>query len=151
MKTASLWIQLCTSAALAGMAWAAPEAAEYAAVVRLTPLLQTTTTANGQPIQYPKTENPEVRVVMVEIPAGTETGWHKHPMPAYAYVLAGTVTVELEGGKSVSFHAGEAFAEAVDTLHNGKNSGTEAVKILMVVTGEKGKRIAEPAPKPTQP
>ena len=111
---------------------------EYTKSIVVQSLLQTGTTASGQSIVYPKTDAPEVRMLFVEIPQGTETGWHRHPMPCYAYVLAGSVTVELENGKNYTFHAGEGFAETVGTLHNGKNSGQEPVKIVMTVTGAKG-------------
>ena len=119
-----------------------PPAADYNLAIKATPLLSTTTTASGQPIEYPKTDKPEVSVLLVEIPPGAETGWHKHPSPCYAYILSGTVTVELEGGKSYTFHAGQAFAETVNILHNGKNTGVDPVKIIMTVTGQQGLPIA---------
>jgi len=117
----------------------------YTSAIAITPLLVTGTTASGQPIAYPKTDSPEVRMLLVEIPAGAETGWHRHPMPAYAYVLSGSVTVELEDGKHYTFHAGEAFAETVGVLHNGKNTGTESARILMTVTSQKGVPTTEKA------
>ena len=42
-------------------------------------------------IRYPQVDDPEVQSLIVEIPAGGETGWHTHPVPAYAYILAGTI------------------------------------------------------------
>ena len=123
--------------ALPHLGRAEPASVDYGKAIVVQSLLQTGTTASGQPIVYPKTDAPEVRMLLVEIPPGTETGWHRHPMPCYAYVLSGSVTVELENGKSYTFHAGEGFAETVGTLHNGKNTGTEPVKIVMTVTGEK--------------
>jgi len=118
---------------------------EYTPSIAVTQLLVTGTTASGQPIVYPKTDSPEVRTLLVEIPAGAETGWHLHPMPAYAYVLSGSVTVELKDGKHYTFHAGEAFAETVGVLHNGKNTGTEPVRIVMMVTSQKGIPTTEKA------
>ncbi|MES2568766.1 MAG: cupin domain-containing protein [Verrucomicrobiota bacterium] len=147
MKRALFFLPFYLVAGLAGAAEPEPKTAEYAPAVRVEPLLQATVTANGMPIQYPKTDHPEVKMLLVEIPPGAETGWHKHPMPCYAYMLAGSVTVELESGKRNVFSAGQAFVETVDTLHNGKNNGTEAVRILMVITGEKGKPVAEPVKK----
>ena len=117
---------------------AVPPAGEYAKAIVVTPLLKTSATASGQAIEYPKTASPEVRMLLVEIPPGTETGWHKHPMPCYAYILSGSVTVELENGTHYTFGPGQAFAETVNTLHNGKNTGTEPVRIVMTVTSEKG-------------
>jgi hypothetical protein len=43
----------------------------------------------------------------------------------------------MAGGKTFVFNAGQALAEIVNTLHNGKNTGTEPVKLVLFVTGEK--------------
>jgi quercetin dioxygenase-like cupin family protein len=110
----------------------------YLPAIKATPILRTTTTAGGQPIVYPKVEDPEVSAVLVEIPPGAETGWHTHPFPAYAYVLSGELVVELEGGKVNTFKAGDAIAETVNMLHNGRNAGSEPVKLILFVTGAKG-------------
>jgi quercetin dioxygenase-like cupin family protein len=58
-------------------------------------------------------------------------------VPLFGYVLAGTITVHFADGKKNVFHQGEAFAESVDTLHNGVNEGTEPVQLLVFVAGEK--------------
>src|SRR5690606_23802905 len=100
-------------------------------------LLKTTTTSSGAPIRYPAIDDPEVTAVIVDIPPGAETGWHKHPVPAYAYLMEGEIEVEMRGGKKSVFKAGDAFAEMVDTEHNGRNLGAAPVKILMFVTGKR--------------
>jgi len=114
------------------------DAAHYAAAVRVTPLLKTTTTSSGKPLEYLKTDHPEAQALIVEIPPGTETGWHLHPVPAYAYILSGSVRVTVRDGDSRVFKAGEAFAEMKDQWHNGYNEGSEPVRILMFVTGQTG-------------
>jgi quercetin dioxygenase-like cupin family protein len=101
-------------------------------------ILQTSTTTSGDPIHYPDVADPEVESLIVEIPAGGETGWHTHPVPAYAYILAGTIEVDSEGGAKRIFKAGDSFAEMVDHRHNGRVVGDETVRILMIVTGQKG-------------
>lgn len=116
---------------------------EYSKGVVVTPVLVTGTTTNGAAIAYPKTDSPEVKVLMVEIPPGAETGWHRHPLPAVAYVLSGSLRVDLENGQHYSVQAGQAIAEVVGTLHNGHNTGTEPVRILMTVIGQKGVPITE--------
>ncbi|HEY5707273.1 MAG TPA: cupin domain-containing protein [Terrimicrobiaceae bacterium] len=110
----------------------------YKEQVQVTPLLRATTTSAGQPIVYPKTADPEVSAVLVEIPAGAETGWHTHPFPCYAYVLSGEIFVDVQGGETNHFAAGQAFAESVNTFHNGRNPGPQPVRLVMFVTGEKG-------------
>lgn len=99
---------------------------------------KTTTTANGHKIVYPCTDKAEVTAMTVELAPGASTGWHKHPVPVYAYVIAGTLAVELEDGRSTSYRAGEAVIEVVDVLHNGTNSGTEPVKLAVFYLGAEG-------------
>ena len=119
----------------------------YLPAVRATPILKTTTTSAGQPIAYPKTDQPEVTAVLVEIPPGAETGWHRHPFPCYAYLLSGELTVEVEGRKPNHFKAGDAIVETVGLLHNGRNTGSEPAKLVLFVTGEKGQPFTVKAPK----
>lgn len=110
----------------------------YKPSVKVKRILQTTTTTSGDPIRYPQVDDPEVQSLIVEIPAGGETGWHTHPVPAYAYILAGTIEVDSEGGEKRFFKAGDSFAEMVNHRHNGRVVGDETVRILMIVTGQKG-------------
>ncbi len=124
-----------------------PSASEgYRQEIQIAPLLRTTMDAAGQPLAYPKTEQPQVTAVLVEIPPGAQTGWHKHPYPCFAYVLSGFLTVEMEGGKVHELTAGQAMAESVNVMHNGKNLGTEPVKLVMFVMGEREKPFTERAP-----
>ncbi len=113
--------------------------AEYDGVVKVTPLIKTTTSADGQKLSYPKIDNPEVTAVIVEIPPGGQTGWHLHPVAVYAYVLSGTLTIEMETGKRYIFKEGDAIIEVVNTAHNGMNTGQAPVKLVVFYTGEKEK------------
>jgi quercetin dioxygenase-like cupin family protein len=118
----------------------AQEAGEgYRREIQIQPLLRTTTDAAGQPLVYPQTEQPQITAVMVEIPPGAQTGWHKHPYPCMAYILSGSLSVEMEDGKVHEIRAGQALAESVNVLHNGRNTGTEPAKLVMFVMGEKEK------------
>lgn len=94
-------------------------------------------TADGKKIAYPVTTNPEVTAMLVEIAPKAETGWHKHDVPVYAYVLAGELEVALEGGKHVTYKSGDAIIEVVGTQHNGINKGKEAVRLVVFYTGIK--------------
>ena len=120
----------------------------YKPAVKVMPLLKTQTTTSGAPIAYPRIDDPEVQTLLVEIPPGGETGWHLHPYPAYAYILAGTIEVETVGGVRKTFKAGDAFAEMVDQPHDGRVVGDEPVRILMVVTGAKDKPFTVRVPEP---
>jgi len=107
--------------------------------------MRTAATVAGQPIVYHQTDKAEVTAVHVEIPPGTETGWHRHPFPCFAYILSGALDVSREGGKSVHLTAGQAMAESIDILHKGKNNGSEPVKLVLFVLGEKEKPFTERA------
>ena len=96
---------------------AAPaQAAEDRAVVA-TPVLTSTVTATGQPIVLPR-ENPQVRVVTLDIAPGAVLPEHKHPYPRYGYVLAGTLRVtNTDTGTSMVYGVGDFIIEAVDQWH----------------------------------
>lgn len=126
----------------------APTAKPYSAGIVVTPLMKTSVTGAGQPIVYPQTDSPEVTAVMVEIPAGKQTGWHRHPVPCFAYVAQGVISVELEDGSFHEYKAGQAIAEVINLLHNGTNRGTESVKIVMFALGSKGSAFSVIAPAP---
>ncbi len=119
---------------------------DYNQDVTVTKLLRTSTNSIGQPIAYPHDAPAEASVLIVDIPPGKQTGWHKHPVPLFGYVLSGTITVHLADGKKNVFKQGEAFAESVNTLHNGINEGTEPVKLLIFVAGEKNVPFTKKAP-----
>lgn len=102
--------------------------------VKATPILKTTSSWNNQPIQYPQGPA-EVTGLLVEIAPGAETGWHSHPVPSFAVVLEGTLEVRLKDGQVKRINAGEALAEVVDTLHNGRNVGNGTVRLVVFYAG----------------
>jgi quercetin dioxygenase-like cupin family protein len=68
---------------------------------------------------------------IAEVAPGASTGVHRHPTPRFVYVLAGRVTVEVEGKASHTFKAGEGFQELPNDAHNFRNaSATEPAKAL---------------------
>ncbi len=143
------WILLSLLATGAGAFADLAPVEGYPSAIKVTPLLKSSVTAAGQPIVYPRVDDPEVTAVRVVIPPGAQTGWHRHPFPCYGYVLSGALTVELEGGKTNRVAAGQALIEAVGALHNGRNLGPDPAELVMFVTGEKDRpfTIKAPAPK----
>lgn len=113
-------------------------AGEYEEAIKVTEIKKTTTTTDGSRIQYPITDKPEVTVALVEIAPGVRTGWHYHTIPVYAYVLSGTLTVEMDKQERYVFNEGEAIIEVVDRLHNGVNLGEKPVKLIVFYTGKHG-------------
>jgi len=118
--------------------------------VTATPLLKTTNSWNGTAIAYPA-GTPEVSAMIVEIAVGGETGWHLHTAPSVAIILEGEIVVELKDGKSKHFKKGDALAEVVNTLHNGKNKGTVPAKLAVFYAGASGLGLTvseDPSAKP---
>jgi quercetin dioxygenase-like cupin family protein len=113
-------------------------AGDYDSGVKATLILKTTTTTGNYPAKYLNTERPEITAMKVEIRPGAQTGWHSHPVPLYAYVLEGDLTVEVRGGNTYNFAAGDAIVEVVNVPHNGKNLGTTPVVLIVFYTGETG-------------
>lgn len=91
-----------------------------------------------QILTYPSTSQAQVSSSIITIPVGMETGLHKHDAPMYAYVLTGQLTVTYDGGVIKTYKAGEAIMEAVGTAHNGQNTGTVPVEVLVVNIGADG-------------
>ena len=108
--------------------------------VAVTPLLKTQDSWDGLPIVYPQ-GTAEATVVAVEIAPGGETGWHYHPVPSFGMLLEGEIEVEFENGETKQLKHGEAAAEAVNVLHNGRNVGDVPVKMIVFYAGTTDKPL----------
>lgn len=124
------------------VAWTTNAAAlDPSQTVAVTPLLKTTTSWNGQPLTWPTTGPAELTGLIVEIAPGGETGWHRHPVPSFGVITQGELEVDLKDGSTHRFHAGDPIAEVVDTWHNGRNVGSEPLKILVFYAGTVGQPL----------
>jgi quercetin dioxygenase-like cupin family protein len=94
-------------------------------------LLNTTTTATGQAIALP---SGSVRVIgsIVEIEPGYAPGYHEHLYSRYAYVLAGHLDVQDEGGIVRHYAPGDFFVETIHGWHRPHVVGTTPVKLLVI-------------------
>lgn len=101
-------------------------------------VLTTGTVSDGSRIRYLRADDPEVTVLVVDVPPGGSTGWHSHPVPVYAYMLEGVLAVEMENGKTFEFRKGDAIIEVVNTVHNGYNPGREKASLVVFYTGAAG-------------
>lgn len=118
--------------------------AQYAESILVETLLKTDTTFVGQPIAYPNVEKAEVTILKITINPGALTGWHKHGIPLFAYVMQGVLTVELGNGTRKQFRAGTAVAESRNTYHQGMNEGEVPVVLLAVYMGGDAQPLATP-------
>lgn len=103
--------------------------------VKVTPLLKTQESWDGMQITYPKGKA-EVTVMQVEIAPGAETGWHLHPVPSFGMLLEGELQIELKSGQTLRLKQGEAAAETVNVLHNGRNIGKVPAKLIVFYAGD---------------
>jgi len=115
---------------LFALALPTPLRADQMPAVTITPLVSTTTTAGGQPIDVPA--HPEVVVSRYEIAPNASLPMHEHPYPRYAYVLSGTLEITVLGGKTYRYKAGDFIAEVIGQWHTGRNIGDTPVRLLVI-------------------
>jgi quercetin dioxygenase-like cupin family protein len=113
---------------------------ERSTSVKVETVLKTETSWDGKPIQYPA-GMAEVTGMVIEIAPGAETGWHLHPVPSFGMILEGELEVKLKSGAVKQLKSGEALAEVVNTLHNGRNVGSAPVKLVVFYAGAKGQKL----------
>ena len=127
-----------TTIIVVGALSAAPaHALDDTAAVRVRPLLQTTTSWDGTPLAWPAGEA-ELTAIEVTIAPGGETGWHEHPVPSFGLLLSGEWEITLRSGAVHRVRAGEALAEVVATLHNGRVVGSEPARLVVFYAGAVG-------------
>jgi quercetin dioxygenase-like cupin family protein len=105
-------------------------------------LLRTDTTSIGQKITYPDVADPEVTMLKITIPPGKSTGWHKHTIPVFAYVVKGVLTVELEDHQIKKFKEESTFAEVRNIYHNGTNMEDTDLVLIAIYMGGKGQKLS---------
>lgn len=108
-------------------------------------LLASGETIVGEPISYPTGSPALVTAAVVTLAPGQETGWHKHGVPTFGYVLEGELTVDYGLRGSRVYRAGDAVLEAIAIAHNGRNSGKTDTRILAVFLGAVGLTTTVPA------
>ena len=88
----------------------------------------------GQDIAYP-VGKPNITAAIVTIQPNESTGWHLHEAPLFAMVLEGALSVDYGNGVTRQYKKEDVFIEAYQTRHNGTNTGTTPVRILVVFAG----------------
>jgi quercetin dioxygenase-like cupin family protein len=103
----------------------------------VTPVLSASQTVIGEPLAYPSGKA-VVTAVVVTVPPGGETGWHRHPVPLFGYILEGSLEVDYGPHGKRSYKSGDGLLEAMGAPHNGRNLGAVPVRILAVYVGADG-------------
>jgi quercetin dioxygenase-like cupin family protein len=91
----------------------------------------------------------EAVIARVEIAPGGVAGWHTHPGDEISYVMDGAATLMIAGQPPRQVSAGEGFVIPAGVVHNAKNDGASAIKLVGVYVVEKGKPLASPASAPS--
>jgi quercetin dioxygenase-like cupin family protein len=128
-------------AALAIFAAQPAFALDQSASVKVSKLMQSSTSWNGAALAYPSGQA-EVTALLIEIAPGGETGWHLHPVASFGYILEGELDVSLKDGSVKHLVAGQALAEVVNTLHNGRNVGKGPLKLVVFYAGAAGSTLS---------
>ena len=84
----------------------------------------------------------EIVQVRTEIPVGVESGWHTHPGEEVGFILAGTVTMMIEGRPTLTLHAGDPFLIPPGTPHNALDVGPGTGQMLSTYIVEAGQPLA---------
>ena len=98
-------------------------------------VLDTTMTVMDEKLTHMDGSSLHVTSMIVTIAPGEATGWHKHGVPLYIYVLSGEVTVDYGENGIRTVGGGGSFMEAMDVWHRGTNQSKEPVQILAVYMG----------------
>ncbi len=115
---------------------------QYSPSIKIESLLKTDTTILGQDIDCPFGDDEEISIAKITIPSGASTGWHKHHYPVFAYVLKGTLTVEIERGKFIKYPENTSFSEVIETYHNGTNKEDDYLVLIAFYLGKKGEPLS---------
>jgi quercetin dioxygenase-like cupin family protein len=115
-------------------------AIEASTAVRVTPILKSTTSWDGTPIVYPQGQA-EITGMIVEMSPGAETGWHLHPVSSFGMIIEGEMEVTLKTGEVKHMKAGDSVVEVANILHNGRNTGSTPLKIIVFYAGEVGSKL----------
>jgi quercetin dioxygenase-like cupin family protein len=119
------------------VALSAPAFARDYAQATVEKLTVATTNYAELQLEYPRNGTPEVTALIVHLPSGSSTGWHKHPVPVYAWMIDGELTVRTESGIEKRFMKGEPIIEVMNMLHNETNTGKKTASLVVFYTGLK--------------
>ena len=86
-------------------------------------------------------------MIFEELAPGAATGNHNHAGDELAYVLEGSITLEVNGEAPVTFKSGDTFHQPRKRVHNVRNaSRTAPAKVLIVLIEKKQKNEPKDVP-----
>jgi quercetin dioxygenase-like cupin family protein len=83
----------------------------------------------------------------VSFPPGFSSPIHRHNAQVSVYVLEGSVTMQVRGGKELTLRPGQSFYEDPNDIHvvSRNASSTESAKFLVFLINKKGAPLVIPA------
>jgi quercetin dioxygenase-like cupin family protein len=117
-------------------------AQQYNGNLKIEKLMESDVNSTGQKILYPQVKDAAVTMMKITFPPGETTGWHKHDIPVFSYILDGTLTVETEDHKITEFKENSCFAESYNIYHKGTNKGEIDLVVLVIYLGGDGKDLS---------
>ena len=91
----------------------------------------------GEQVHYPKGVA-KIKSMLATMEPGQTTGWHKHGVPTYGYILEGQITVDYGDAGKTTYYAGDGVLEAMDHWHDGVNDGDVPARVVVVFMGAEG-------------
>ncbi|AOT08407.1 cupin domain-containing protein [Pseudoalteromonas luteoviolacea] len=104
-------------------------------------LTKTSQSWDGTPLPAYPQGKPEITLLDIHIPSGTELPLHLHPVINAGVVLSGELHVTKKSGEQLILKSGDPIVELVNQWHKGKAVGEEDVRIIVFYAGEQGKEI----------
>jgi len=108
-------------------------------------LVKSTKSWNGDTLPAYPAGQPEVTVLRITIPPGTQLPMREHPVINAGVLLQGELQVNTKDGQTLLLKAGDALIELVNQWHYGANVGTEPAVILVVYAGIEGMPVTDKA------
>ena len=133
MRMRKLLCIICLTVLLAGCA-----SADEIRGASTATLSKTSASWDGQNLPDYAPGKPEITILRITIPPGSQLPVHKHPVINAGVLLSGELTVMSEDGKVLRLKAGESIVELVNTWHYGKNDGEIPVELIMFYAGKVG-------------
>jgi quercetin dioxygenase-like cupin family protein len=117
-------------------------AQQYNGKLKIEKMMESDVNSIGQKIVYPQVKDAKVTIMKITFPPGEGTGWHKHDIPVFSYIMKGTLTVETEDHKITEFKESSCFAESYNIYHQGTNKGETDLVVFVVYLGGDGKNLS---------
>jgi quercetin dioxygenase-like cupin family protein len=116
--------------------------AQYSDKLVVEELLHSEVNSLGQKIIYPEVKDATVTMKKITFPPGETTGWHKHNIPVFSYIIKGTLTVETEDGKVMQYKENSCFSESYNIYHKGTNKENTDLEVMAIYLGGDARELS---------